>query len=216
MSLSLSCDYKQLLAKSLMSLVDFTSNWKLSVVWVTAKWAAGTADAAKGGFQHWALSGVGLSTQGQRMRTAQLHYAKPAACAYSCVPWRTQAALKLWPRSKSFCSMWGYLSSTIKLLQLWRINAASEKQVNIPSTHSTLLLFIGCNYLCSVTASMLDSGDIQYFQGLVFFFYFLYSFYFYFWKGNTLCIALFLCLCFISKPLTYIIQILLSNVPFSS
>lgn len=68
--------------------------------------------------------------------------------------------------------MWGYLSSTIKLLQLWRINAASEKQVNIPSTHSTLLLFIGCNYLYSVTARMLDSGDIPYFQGLGLFFIF--------------------------------------------
>lgn len=79
--------------------------------------------------------------------------------------------------------MWGYLSSTIKLSQLWRINAASEKQVNIPSTHSTLLLFIGCNYLYSVTASMLDSGDIQYFQGLGLFFIFFSHFIFIFGKG---------------------------------
>lgn len=57
--------------------------------------AAGAADAAKEGFQQWAPSGVGLFTQGQRMKTAQLHYARPAASAYSCVPWETQAALKL-------------------------------------------------------------------------------------------------------------------------
>lgn len=39
----------------------------------------------------------------------------------------------------------GNLSSTIKLLQLWSVNAASEKQVNIPSTHSILLILICCN-----------------------------------------------------------------------
>lgn len=69
MSLLLSCDYKQLLANSLMSLVDFTSNYKLSVVCFIVKraedsQAAGTGDAAEGGFQQWAPSGVGWFTQG--------------------------------------------------------------------------------------------------------------------------------------------------------
>lgn len=67
---------------------------------VTAKWAedsqaAGTADAAKGGFQQWAPSGEGLFTQGQRMKTAQLRYARTAASAFSRVPQTTQAGLKM-------------------------------------------------------------------------------------------------------------------------
>lgn len=46
-----------------------------------------------------------------------------------------------WTQTVKVCvAISGYLSTTIKLLQLWRINTASEKQPDIPSTWPTLLL----------------------------------------------------------------------------
>lgn len=43
-------------------------------------------------------------SRGQRVKTAQLHYARVGAFVFSRVPQKTQAELKLWPRSESFCS----------------------------------------------------------------------------------------------------------------
>lgn len=84
--------------------------------WAEDSRAAGTAAAAKGEFQQWAQSGVRLLTQGQRMETTQLHYARPAASAFSGVPRKTQAGLC---KTVKVCvAISGYLSTTIKLLQL--------------------------------------------------------------------------------------------------
>lgn len=80
--------------------------WWCELLWPEHSQATGVADTGKGEFQgrEWAPSGVGLFTQGHSVKTAQLHYARVGAFAFSHVPQKNQAGLKLWPRSESFCS----------------------------------------------------------------------------------------------------------------
>lgn len=114
----------------------------------------------------------------------------------------------------------GYLSSAIKLLQLWRINADCEKQVDIPSTHSTLLLLNGCNLSVlykQLACWILGISSISRVWSYLFVCFSL-SLFFIFEREHLMHCNFSSCLWepLISKPLTYTIQILLLNVTFSS